>query len=144
MINYIEKGLGLHRAIKSAGYRFYAEMENGVAVWKTTPGAEAAVQDIIDNYDEAPDRKADKTDEIKAEGLARINIIFPAISDMDELQLVAAFWMSIAPAARTPIPDFEGAIDIYTTGKNGIATVNAMTDVAAIKAFDPATDIMWP
>ena len=48
MINYIEKGHGLHEAIGDAGHKLWHEDR----VWRSTN--DAVVQSIIDNYDYVP------------------------------------------------------------------------------------------
>jgi hypothetical protein len=53
MINFIEKGAGLHSAIKEAGHRLWHENRN------TYSTNDAAVQVIIDNYNPLPLTKID-------------------------------------------------------------------------------------
>jgi len=48
MINYIEKGAGVHEAINRAGYTLEEEFINGIGRWVSSN--DAAVQSIIDNY----------------------------------------------------------------------------------------------
>ena len=48
MINYLEKGHGLHEAIGDAGHKLWHEDR----VWKSTN--DAVVQALIDNYDHVP------------------------------------------------------------------------------------------
>ena len=61
MINYTEKGAGLHEAVRKAGYSL--REENGVWVSDN----DSAVQAIIDAYDPIPLVKIAKWEEIKAE-----------------------------------------------------------------------------
>lgn len=49
MINYIEKGTGLHAAIAAAGHRLTQAREDGSYIWKSTD--DLAVQAIIDAFD---------------------------------------------------------------------------------------------
>ena len=51
MINYIEKGVGLHAAIEAAGHKIYHE--NGTAISSN----DVAVQAIIDSYNPLPYEK---------------------------------------------------------------------------------------
>lgn len=67
--------------------------------------------------------------EIKDAGLALINVIFPALKDIDEIKFQAEFWLSIAPAARQATDDFQYAIDIYTIVKQSIIDGTASADV---------------
>jgi len=53
MINYIEKGLGLHTAIRDAGYAL-TQKNN---IWVSSD--DTAVQVIIDNYDQVPVLRAE-------------------------------------------------------------------------------------
>lgn len=133
-INYTEKGIGLHQAIAAAGLRLWQEPSG----WKSSN--DAAVQAIIDAYNPLPDYKATKIDAIKADGLARIQALFPAIAGFDELALVREMYLSIALAARTPTANWQRMIDIYTAGNNAITTVNAATTKAQIDAVTAA----WP
>lgn len=136
-INYIEKGPGLRQVVLAQGHQLY-QLDG---IWKSSD--DVAVQAIIDSYDELAARKIEKADEIKAEGLKHINAVFPALDSLDEIQLVAEFWLSIAPAARQPTADFQSAIDIYSAAKAGIIAVNAL-DLASVQAFDPIVDVGWP
>lgn len=135
--NYQEKGFGLHGAIEDSGHY----IQRISSVWHCDDAL--AVQEIIDNYDELAARKAQKADEIKAEGLKRINAVFPALDSLDDIQLVAEQWLSIAPAARQPTVDFQTGIDIYSAAKAAIIAMSGM-DLAGIQAFDPVSDVGWP
>ena len=67
--------------------------------------------------------------DIKDAGLALINVVFPALNDLDEIKFQAEFWKSIAPAARKATADFQSAIDTYTTAKTAINNGTASADV---------------
>lgn len=60
-INYIEKGYGLHEAIRAAGHR----LENVNGVWVASD--EAVVQAIINSFDPLPAAKLAKWRQIQAE-----------------------------------------------------------------------------
>lgn len=134
MIVYIEKGRYLHAAIRKAGH--WLLEENGV--WKSSN--DAAVQAIIDNFDPLPDYKTERVAAIKAEGLARIQAVFPAINSFDELALIRELFLSILPAARSPTANWQRMIDIYTAGRNAVMVVNSATTKAQVDAVSPA----WP
>lgn len=134
MINYIEKGRYLHDAIRKAGH--WLREENGV--WKSSN--DAAVQAIIDAFDPLPDYKAERIAAIKADGLARIQAVFPAINSFDELALIRELFLSILPAARAPTANWQRMIDIYTAGRNAVIAVNSATTKALVDAVTPA----WP
>lgn len=133
-INYIEKGSALHAAIGAAGHRLW--QENGV--WKSTN--DTAVQAIIDAFDPLPNYKADRIAAIKADGLARIQAVFPAINSFDELVLIRELFLSVLPAARSPTANWQRMIDIYTAGRNAVIAVNSATTKAQVDAVTPA----WP
>ena len=137
MINYIEKP-GLCDAITAAGFNLVDA--DGVFVSEN----DVAVQAIIDSYDPLPYAKKEKINELKTEGLSRINVVFPAVTDFDELDLIREQWLSIAPAARQPTADFQTMIDIVQAGKIARQAINAMTIVAEIQAYDVAIDPVWP
>lgn len=137
-INYTEKGAGLFDAIIAAGH-FLVQRDG---VWSSDN--DAAVQAIIDAYDPLPDLKAAKAQAIKDEGIARINGRFPWIANLDAIHWYAAFWQSIAPAARQATPDFQFVIDVYTAAAAAIATVNGYTAAASVQAFDVQTMVAWP
>ena len=133
-ITYIEKGQGLHDAIRAAGHMLI--QQNGV--WLSNN--DTAVQAIINAYNPLSDQKAARVTEIKNDGLVRINLLFPAIDSLDEIAFYAEFWTSIAPAARAATVSFQRIINIYTAAKNAITSVNACTTKAQIDAVTPA----WP
>lgn len=89
-------------------------------------------------------RKDSKCPELKAEGLKRIQVVFPAIKDWDALELVKEQWLSVASAARTPTVKFKKMIDIYIAGETACAVVTAMTNVSVIDAYDVAVGPVWP
>ena len=134
MINYTEKGRHLHEAIRKAGH--WLREENGQ--WVSSD--DVAVQAIINAYDPLPDYKTERVAAIKAEGLDRIQAVFPAINSFDELALVRELFLSILPAARSPTANWQRMIDIYTAGRNAITAVNSATTQAQVDAVSPA----WP
>lgn len=135
-LNYREKGIGLWHAIRDAGH----VMRSLDGVY--TSDDDVAVQAIIDSYDPLPDQKAEARDAIKATALAKIQTIFPAIPDIDTVNLVAEMMLSVAPAARQLTADMTTISQIYTAAKTGIAGVNAAANKAAVDAAVAA--IVWP
>jgi hypothetical protein len=133
-ISYIEKGTGLHAAISAAGH--WLEQRDGV--WISSN--DAAVQAIIDVYNELPDLKAAKIDTIKSEGVARAKVIFPSITDFATLDLIAQLVLSISSSARAPTPRITSLGAIWTAGSNAAAAVNAATTPAQIAAVT----VNWP
>ena len=133
-INYSEKGAGLHAAIAAAGH--WLSQVDGV--WRSSNVV--AVQAVIDGYNELPYYKAGKIAAIKNDGLARIQAVFPAIGDFDELSLVREMYLSVAPAARSPTSSWQRMIDIYTAGRAAVTAVSAATTKAQVDAVVPS----WP
>lgn len=134
-ITYTEKGLGLHAAIHAAGH--WLEQRNGL--WRSDN--DVAVQAIINAYNPLADQKAERIALIKADGLERMNAVFPALESLDEIAFYAEFWQSIAPAARSsPTVPFKRIIDIYSAAKTAIIAVNACTTKAQIDAVS----VGWP
>lgn len=134
MINYVEKGYGLHDAIKKAGHKL--EQQDGV--WVSDD--DTAVQAIVDSYDDLPDAKTAKIDAIKAEGLVRINSLFPAITNVAEIQFYAEFWLSIKATSRAATVSFQKVLDIYSAAETAIASVQSATNKAGVAAVVVA----WP
>jgi len=98
---------------------------------------EFTAQEISDNT------RADKIQELKEEGLIRIQTIMPAIGNFDTLELVREMWLSIAVAARSATVDFQLIIDIYQAARTGVIFLNTATDSAVI-AYNVSTDPSWP
>ena len=100
----------------------------------------AATQAVIDGFNPLPYAKKYKAAAIKAEGLARIRAVFPAITDFDELQLVTNIMQSILPAAKSLTAGMTTAAQIYTAAQNALTAVQNATTVAQVRAVTPA----WP
>lgn len=145
-ITYIEKGIELHRLIHAAGYKLKANTNdeafdlNG----NQSPTIDNAVQAIIDSYDPLPDLKKVKVKELKLEGLTRIQIIFPSITDFDELDLVREQFLSVAPAARNATVNFQKLIDIVQTGQAATSTINGYTLESEVISYDVVNTPAWP
>ena len=135
-INYTEKGYGLHLAVAAAGH--WLRRIN--TVW--TSDNDSAVQAIINSYDPLPYSKQTANDEIKATALEKIQTIFPAIPDIDTVNLIAEIWQSLVSQAKSPTTNMQTVISIYTAAKGGIQSVNAATDQAGIDSAVAA--ITWP
>ena len=85
----------------------------------------------------------DKKQELKDEGLSRIQVEMPAITNFDMLELVREQWLSTAPAARAATATFQSIIDIYQAARDGIIVLNAATP-AEVTAYDVLSDPAWP
>lgn len=147
MINYTEKGYGLHDAIKAAGY--FLDHKNGGARafqdGKQSTTIDTAVQAIIDGYDEIDHWKAEKAKEIKAEGLQRITLVYPALDSLDEVQIIADLVKYMRDnGAAAPTGDLGTAASIYSAARIAIIAVNAMTVIADVKSYDVVNAPIWP
>lgn len=156
MIQYTEKGVGLHQAIRAAGH--WLREENGQ--WVSSN--DAAVQAIIDGYDPAAPARAAKWLEIQAERERRKNAGYAAgghrfHSDPDsriqQLGLVmmgaglpaGIQWKTLGGGFVTMTPQLAGAIfqataaadtAIFAAAEAHRAAINAMSDWRAIEAYD--------
>lgn len=133
-INYTEKGDGLHRAIAAAGHKLRQVNQ----VWRSSN--DAAVQAIIDSYDPLPDYKSTKIAAIKAEAVTRMQAVLAGIESVNQVELMAELWLSIASAARSPTAKMTSVINIYNAAKTGIASCNAATTKAQLDAVV----VNWP
>lgn len=125
---------GLSRAITDAGH--WWRLHNNMPVTSD----DDAVQAIIDAFNPLADQKAERITQIKADGLVRMHTVFPALQSLDEVSFYAEFWLSIAPAARSPTVAFKKIIDIYSAAKSAIASINACVTKAQIDAVS----VGWP
>lgn len=88
--------------------------------------------------------KSVKTDQIKTEGLSRIQSTIPGIGTFEALDLVKEIWTSITPAARSATTALQSVIDIYSAGKTAIASVQALATFQEVSDYNPTTDPSWP
>lgn len=156
MIDYIEKGPGLHAAIRAAGH--WLREENGVLVSSN----DVAVQAIIDSYDPLPEAKAAKWLEIFAERERRKNGGYvtqgkrfhsDADSRIQQLGLLmmgqnmppGIQWRTLDSGFVTMTPALAAAIfnsaasadmQLFAAAEAHRAAVNALTDLVAIAAYD--------
>jgi hypothetical protein len=124
----------LSAAITTAGH--WMRMHNNVLICSD----ETAVQSIINSFDLLAEQKQRRIESIKVDGMARINLIFPAIKTLDDLDLEAERWKSFTGAAKAPTTPYTRLINTYTAAKNAIISVNACTTKAQIDAVTPT----WP
>ena len=129
----------------------YVVSSNGQGVFtvvdefnNSSDAIDATVQALIDNYDPIDHAQKLKTTELKVEGLERIQEVFPAIVDIDQLKFYVEFWLSILPQARSATTDMQKAIDIYTATTNAVIVINAETDWQVVKSYDVKTEPSWP
>ena len=109
-----------------------------------SPCDDADCQAAIDSYNPVPGPKKEKIAELKAEGLRRIQAVFPAIDDFDELDLVREQFLSVKPAARNATPDFQNLIDVVTAGKAAASIIKGFTDRGPVIGYDVVSDPSWP
>lgn len=84
--------------------------------------------------------KTRKIRQFKAEGLALIKARMPGIESFDMLKLVREMMLSIAAAARQPTTDLTWLQNMWTTGENLVADINACSTVAQVDAVT----VSWP
>jgi len=138
--------MGLHTAIHDAGYSIEQRGDGNFY-----SNNDIAVQAIIDAYDAIPATKKDKRKELNQEGLRRIQLIFPAIKDFDDLDLLAEHYLSIDSTARKPTVKFQKLIATRQARNqarqaiNALTTVtNALTTVTDINNYDVVNTPTWP
>lgn len=141
MINGDINKAGLQDAIKAAGFKGVVQRKNTLEAFK--PSEEPAINDFIAAYDELPATRLEKITELKKEGLKRVQSVFPAIHDFNELDLVREQYLSVAPAARQPTDDFQKMIDLVQAGKAAVVIINSSI-LADVINYDVITDPAWP
>jgi len=140
-------GLGMIEAIELAEYTirehdgvFIASDVNGVK----SNNIDLTVQAIVDSFNPIPYAKKGKRKELNDEGLRRIQLIFPAISDFDELDLVREQFLSTKATARNPTVKFQQLIDTVQARNQARTSINALTTVADINNYDVVNTPTWP
>ncbi len=138
----ISLGYSRNTAISITGIHkdVYAELSTG----DTSAAIQTTVQALVDAYNPLADEKTVKKLELKNEGLSRIQLLFPSISDFDELALVREQWLSMTSASRSPTVEFQKMIDIYSAGLSGISAINALTTVTDVQNYDVVNTPAWP
>lgn len=146
MINYVEKGFGLHEAIRSAGY----ELREHDGVWVTRPEYESAVQSIIDGYS-LDDARVPVIAKIKE--LARVKILafLPdwkqsnCNARMNELNMIrfSRDWTDEEKTEVQALQALWGRAEAIRNASNVIEQqIDALTDFASIVAYDVTAG--WP
>lgn len=120
--NYIEKGIGLHEAIRAAGHQLWRE--NGS--WFASNAV--AVQAIINSFDELAYRKTKKIERLDAAADERISII--ALIRAGAVTNVTGTQHAAFMAAAT---------NNYRTIR---AAINAATSIAEVEAVSLTSG--WP
>ena len=106
--------------------------------------AEPNTPDPYETSQEISDRlRAERIQEVKDEGLSRIQAVMPAINRFDTLELIRELWASITPAARSATVDLQSMIDIYQAGRNAVIFLKSADD-GQVAAYDVKTDPSWP
>jgi hypothetical protein len=121
-------------------------------VWTGGNSAPTAAQFLLDEVEHSDylatnalaDSKSEKVKELKAEGLARIAVVMPAITDWDTLDLVREQFLSVAPAARRATATFQSIIDIFQAGKNAATAINGFATTTEVEAYDVVNSPSWP
>ena len=137
-VNYVERGYGLHEAVRAAGHRL--EHVNGI--WISDD--DAAVQAIIDVYDPVPYAKRKKIVELGNEALRRVSLVFEEVNTREELEVIAHTILSITPAARQLTSKMQSLMNHMTVLRAGVATINGYTLLSDVQAFNVVTTPVWP
>lgn len=103
-----------------------------------TPEPEFTPAELLNNA------KQDKRQAVRNEGLSRIQAIYPAITDIFVLDLVRDIVLSIAPAARQVHADLQAVQAVVQAAKVALSTINGLSMVEGVEAYDPVTDPNWP
>jgi hypothetical protein len=143
MITYIEKGIGLHTAIREAGY-LLSQIDG---IWQSSN--DTAVQLIIDNYDPLILAKTNAIRRVRMEAGRRAYILYPFIDPtlsqaLGLYNLVQDLYLSIIPSGREPLSgkllDFKNIHDIAVSATN---TINTMTDWNLVDLYNETIDPGW-
>ena len=143
-ISYTEKGVGLHEYIESQGESLW----QADGVWYSSN--DAVVQPMIDSFDQLAYEKQQKIKAIKIEGATKASSIYAFLESdpekaIDFYDFAEDLYLSISAGSREPL---SGRLlqfkDIYDAGVAAIQTVNAMTTVAEVLAYDAVNDPAWP
>lgn len=152
MINYIEKGIELHKAIADAGYELEQvcrqDGSKEYTARRMSDGArgaaiDSAAQSIIDSFDYLASLKKEKRQALKAEWLRRVQVRFADIDSRSQIRLLLAMWDSSRPAAVINA-GWQFVLDMETTFDNARATINGFTTVAQVQAYNVVTSPAWP
>lgn len=127
---------GLTESLSAAGIHVEQQWPGGV--WMTNDPV--ACQAFIDAYDPLPYARKQKRQAIKAEALVRVNILYPAIKDADDLDLEFDRWGSIKATSKAATPEYQKLLDIRAARITAVQAVNAATTVAEINAVVA----IWP
>ncbi len=83
--------------------------------------------------------------EIKAEGLARITALVPALTTLEQVDLMVELWPLLNTEVLVPTDPLYKAREIYVYARNKIAWVNDPARTRAeLGAYDAAIDPGWP
>ena len=81
---------------------------------------------------------------LKAERLARIQTVLPAIESDEMLEMIAELWLSIVSAAKAPTAEWQLVINIWQAAKLAGLDVSSMTLLANVENYDVSIDPNWP
>lgn len=130
MINYIEKGNGLHEAIFLEGHQLV--QKDGV--WISSDDIE--VQSIINSYDPLPELKTEAISRIKQHAATLVHAIYPHV-DAETTDVIGFYnytvdmWQGGALPAR-----LQSLKTVRDTALIKISEVSAMTDWQLVDTHD--------
>ena len=117
--------------------RFYTDIQDWIADGNT-PDPEFTALGLLANA------KEDKIRELKQEGLGRIQLVLPGITNWDTLELERERWLSLEPSARNATFDYQTVIDTYQAGRSAAQDIKLFTDVTDVNNYDVITSPSWP
>lgn len=117
-----------------------------IKYWNPALGAQPSIATLQAAWPaaELAKAKALKKEEVKAEGLSRIQVAIPAIIDFDNLQLVKEMILSVAPASRQLTTNIQNASDIYQAGSDAVVVLNGYTSIGQVESYNEVNDPSWP
>jgi len=88
--------------------------------------------------------KEQKIYDIKTEGLIRMQTKLPGIESFNQLEIIREQWLSTDVAARSPTVNFQYLIDVWIAGKAAIVTINSLSTITEVQAYDVVVSPTWP
>jgi hypothetical protein len=130
MINYIEKGYHMHKALEEAGMRI-VDTESGWRAGRGVTATDDSINAFILAYNPVPAEKAQKIREIQAKCDDLMHDLYPDMVGSHEL-----LHDLIKSAVATTGSNLEKAQSLVADCELHINTVNAMSDISEIQAYD--------
>lgn len=161
-LSYMEKGSGLHRALKQAGLRL--QWREDIQDWVYNPADETAIQGVIDNFDPIVDAKMYKKNDIKAEAVTRAGEFIPfvrsfrnllrgirGITNAEASKVAYDLMMhdrqiqqNLTGPAKAGDVQWDGMLAVQSAAKDAMDAVDALTLIADVESYDEENTPVWP